>query len=157
MLWLTPYLTTQLRKAFAISIYVTVLGAQVLEGYWVFVTLARLVKQMMFEFQLPENLNWVYGAQICLIVPLLLMGVYLLSHPMFALMLMMLLQVSYIIELVFVWFDEADPTIREIRAKWQRMRIRVGLVKRTSQSETELRREPSIFDRNSRSIDTLAE
>ena len=60
--WTTAYLTTRLRTRLAVAIYLVVLGAQLLEGYWVMVTLARWTVKLFSRW--PQSSHsvayWVY-------------------------------------------------------------------------------------------------
>lgn len=60
--WTAEYLTTRLRVSLAVAIYIAVLGAQLLEGYWVMVTLARWTVKVYSRWpQSPGTLAyWVY-------------------------------------------------------------------------------------------------
>jgi hypothetical protein len=57
--WLVPYLTTRWHTALAAAIYLAILGAQLLEGYWMEATLYRIVAAMFRQsLLLGEAGNW---------------------------------------------------------------------------------------------------
>jgi hypothetical protein len=57
--WLVPYLTTRWHTALAAAIYLAVLSAQLLEGYWMEATLYRIVAAMFRQsLLLAEAGNW---------------------------------------------------------------------------------------------------
>lgn len=56
-MWLAPYLVTRRRKGLALVVYLVILGAQLLEGYWVVVTLGRLTAKVFLLW--PSN-SWAY-------------------------------------------------------------------------------------------------
>jgi hypothetical protein len=57
--WLTPHLPTKPHRAAAVAFYVTILGAQLLEGYWAAATLGRvLAKLFRMWLLLVRSGNW---------------------------------------------------------------------------------------------------
>ncbi|KAL2018262.1 hypothetical protein VTK56DRAFT_1016 [Thermocarpiscus australiensis] len=59
---LMPYLTTKPRKAVALAVYLAILGAQLLEGYWVLATLGRATEKLFDDWvQIAGAGRW-FGA-----------------------------------------------------------------------------------------------
>jgi hypothetical protein len=106
-LWLTPYLTTRRRKVLALFVYLFILGCQMLEGYWVMVTLARLTVKMYSQW--PDHSLWLYGIHSLSMSLLLLMNAAAVGFGG----VIVLFQVTCIFELVF--FEASGATDEVIR------------------------------------------
>lgn len=98
--WTHPYLTTRLRKAAAIAVYLAVFGVQLLQAYWVAVTVTRMtIKMFRFWLALKSHQSWIRAT----ISFLACLGSIPIFGPLIACAvgLVLLLQVVCIIEIIF--------------------------------------------------------
>jgi hypothetical protein len=73
----SQFLTTRLRKGLALTTYAVILGGQLLESYWVAVTLGRWTTKLFLNW--PDHGTWVYGVYCLSIGVMLIMDVVVLT------------------------------------------------------------------------------
>jgi hypothetical protein len=56
--WASQFLTTRLRKNLALVAYIAILMAQLLESYWIMVTLKRWTARLLIDW--PDHGTWAY-------------------------------------------------------------------------------------------------
>jgi fucose permease len=77
----SQFLTTRLRKGLVLTTYAVILGAQLLESYWVAVTLGRWTTKLFLKW--PDHGTWVYGVYCLSIGVMLMMDVVILTFCCF--------------------------------------------------------------------------
>jgi hypothetical protein len=73
----SQFLTTRLRKGLALATYAVILGGQLLESYWVAVTLGRWTTKLFLNW--PDHGTWEYGVYCLSIGVMLIMDVVVLT------------------------------------------------------------------------------
>lgn len=78
--WLTAYLTTPKRKRIALAIYLGGLGLQVLEGYWIFMTLLSWTGIILYQWPNASDVAvWLSCLFVAIFVAMVVIDLMILS------------------------------------------------------------------------------